>query len=179
MLQKSHSTLVTSSDFNGFVAHCVTLCLLFCSVNSSVLIKCASNSVRWFIQTGNVPVDLWPNWCSVQQVTAALDSKNMWATVHTANGDIWTQVSNHIPSLCSALFSLLVIFSFLLRLLEWQHTVVALWGSIQASRPPQHRRENRLHLISHGGGFKERDQESFVLMDWLQFRGPAHWVITS
>lgn len=63
-LQKSHSTPVTSSDSNGFGAHCVTFCLLFCSVNSSVLIKCTSNSARSFIQTGKVPVDLWPNWRS-------------------------------------------------------------------------------------------------------------------
>lgn len=56
---------------------------------------------------------------------------------------------------------------------------VALRGAIQTLQSPQHRRENWLHLISHGGGFKEKDQESFVLMDWLQFRGPAHQVIPS
>lgn len=55
-----------------------------------------------------------------------------------------TKFQRHEPSHCLALSSLLVICSVLPRLSEWQHTVVALWGAIQTSRPPQHSRENRL-----------------------------------
>lgn len=73
---------------------------------------------------------------------------------------------NQLPCWLSV-SDLLVIFS------GAKHTVVTLRGAFQTSRLSQHGRENQLHLISRGGGFKEKDQESFALMDLLQF-GDGH-----
>lgn len=111
-LQKSHSTPVTSSDSNGFGAHCVTFCLLFCSVNSSVLIKMHEQQRQIIYPNGEGPsrfVTKLAEQAEISIVTATLDSteENMWAAVHTAHG---LEISGHkhltvyLPSvrLCSA-----------------------------------------------------------------------------